>query len=200
MAREGDKWDLAGDSPRAPWTLLAHPQHRRLKSVRVPPVPFTQHSADRSLQSYPVPEPHLTRQPPWRYSRKYGATSPPWVVSHRIPCKRSRISYSLGAENPTVTTSFSGARLSFSQARVHGRNFVVPYVDALTALLSTRFMLELAERGRKPERTSRAMTRSTTLVGSAPPPADDSASSLCTFETRSIGWNRVGSCLGARAF
>ncbi|KAJ7685966.1 hypothetical protein B0H17DRAFT_1073025 [Mycena rosella] len=91
-------------------------------------------------------------------------------------------------------------------ARTHGRNYIVPFVDSLTAILATRFMFELEERGRDCKtgqpRTSRALTRDTTLVGTdGPAPAcDDSSSSLHTFETRSIGWNRVGSCLGARAF
>ncbi|KAJ6626494.1 hypothetical protein B0H10DRAFT_1998608, partial [Mycena sp. CBHHK59/15] len=92
------------------------------------------------------------------------------------------------------------------QARAHARNFVVPFVDSLTAILTIRFTLELEgrirDRGSRDHRSSRAVARSTTLVGSGAPapvlPSDDSASSLHTFETRSIGWNRVGSCLGAR--
>ncbi|KAJ6556551.1 hypothetical protein DFH09DRAFT_564497 [Mycena vulgaris] len=120
-------------------------------------------------------------------------------------------------------------------ARAHARNYVVPFVDALTAILTTRFMFELEERGRAPRTTrrdygtSRVVTRSTTLVGSGRPAASDNyktpptsdgpgtlpmsdasgtpatrasddSASLHTFETRSIGWNRVGGCLGARAF
>ncbi|KAJ7709376.1 hypothetical protein B0H16DRAFT_1631176 [Mycena metata] len=99
----------------------------------------------------------------------------------------------------------------FVQARAHARNFVVPFVDSLTAILTTRFMLELEEKGRdrrkSGRRSSRGVLPSTTLVESSPSrkpsdpgPPDDSSSSLHTFETRSIGWNRVGSCLGARAF
>ncbi|KAJ7622130.1 hypothetical protein FB45DRAFT_927063 [Roridomyces roridus] len=120
-------------------------------------------------------------------------------------------------------------------ARTHGRNFIVPFVDSLTAILTTRFMLELAEKGRggRDRRSSRSgpriydptsnsfvvdntlgsvlPTTTRTLVdedsGSGPElpkkstgDAEDGASSLRTASTRSIGWNRVGSCLGARSF
>ncbi|KAJ7453858.1 hypothetical protein FB451DRAFT_1280920 [Mycena latifolia] len=92
-------------------------------------------------------------------------------------------------------------------ARAHARNYVVPFVDSLTAMLTTRFMLELEERTRdrgssQHRTTSHAVARSTTLVdpGTQGASDDDKASSLHTFETRSIGWNRIGSCLGARAF
>ncbi|KAJ6578456.1 hypothetical protein B0H19DRAFT_1253695 [Mycena capillaripes] len=94
-------------------------------------------------------------------------------------------------------------------ARTHARNFIVPFVDSLTAILATRFMLELEERSRNHGKSRRSSTArlplpSNTLVASDVPDRvpvfDDSASSLKTFETRSIGWNRIGSCLGARGF
>ncbi|KAJ7646283.1 hypothetical protein DFH06DRAFT_1210263 [Mycena polygramma] len=91
-------------------------------------------------------------------------------------------------------------------ARNHARNFVIPFIDSLTAILATRFMLELEERSRnhgRSRRTSTARLPSDTLVGSevpVPAPTLDDSSSLNTVGTRSIGWNRIGSCLGARAF
>ncbi|KAJ7627347.1 hypothetical protein FB45DRAFT_921113 [Roridomyces roridus] len=126
------------------------------------------------------------------------------------------------------------ARLPASFAAL--RYFPALYVDSLTAILTTRFMLELAEkrrgrgRDRRPSRsgpriydpTSNSFaidkevasvlpTTSRTLVdkntadprlGSESPKkgeAEDGVSSLQTSSTRSLGWNRLGSCLGARA-
>ncbi|KAF8189442.1 hypothetical protein K438DRAFT_1832597 [Mycena galopus ATCC 62051] len=146
----------------------------------------------------------------WRHVASMGALP-------RIPCLSSSQkipSVSLTAVVPLISLTHC-LRL---QARNHGRNFVVPFVDSITAVLATRFMLELEERSRTHGRSrSRATsgagprlpmtTTDPTLVASeAPAPKceerydSDSASSLNTFGTRSIGWNRIGSCLGARSF
>ncbi|CAK5277832.1 unnamed protein product [Mycena citricolor] len=50
-------------------------------------------------------------------------------------------------ECPTVSPN------TIPSARNHARNFITPYVDALTPLLATRFILELAERGQEPADT-----------------------------------------------
>ncbi|KAJ6503894.1 hypothetical protein C8R45DRAFT_574016 [Mycena sanguinolenta] len=122
------------------------------------------------------------------------------------------VSFVLTEETKDIVLIFAIMTIEavFAQARNHARNFVVPFVDSLTAILATRFMLELEERSRNHGRnrsrgTSRLPVTTTTLVASeAPIPAcEECASSLHTFETktsRSIGWNRIGSCLGARSF
>ncbi|KAJ7501733.1 hypothetical protein B0H11DRAFT_2274967 [Mycena galericulata] len=92
-------------------------------------------------------------------------------------------------------------------------SFQLSYIGIISWRVKV-IMLELEEKGRdrrRSGRSSRAVLPTTqTLVGSEPVPDSapappltensDSGSSLHTFETRSIGWNRVGLCLGAKAF
>ncbi|KAJ7192199.1 hypothetical protein GGX14DRAFT_701437, partial [Mycena pura] len=68
-------------------------------------------------------------------------------------------------------------------ARTHARNFIVPFVDSITPILATRFMLELAERTARAEQSQHTSTRaravSLTLVASEVPGAlGDPPSSL----------------------
>ncbi|KAJ7470125.1 hypothetical protein B0H11DRAFT_1379669 [Mycena galericulata] len=213
MARQSNQRNSGSATPRSTRALCTPHQYRRQQSLRLPSMPLDQPNADYSDN----------RPPPVSQSRvrcSYDARSPRQVVATHHLNGRASIQHRgfrphRRGQGHNIDIHDYGDGSQIPSARAHARNFIVPFVDSLTAILATRFMLELEEKGRdrrRSGRSSRAVLPTTqTLVGSEPAEPDsapaspltdnsDSGSSLHTLETRSIGWNRVGLCLGAKAF
>ncbi|KAF7332968.1 hypothetical protein MVEN_02402700 [Mycena venus] len=86
-----------------------------------------------------------------------------------------------------------------SPARAHARNFIIPFVDSLTAILTTRFVMEVQERSRSDceDSNTKILNANFTRVRDVEAPDTQSpkevqtqGSSIVAFEL-DRAWNRV---------